>query len=108
MICVRVGRVYSESWTDSTDQWTKDNCRRFKKESCQILPLGHSNPKQCYRLGEEWLESCLAEMDLGMLADSWLSRSQQCAQAAKKINGIWACINNSVASRSREVIIRCT
>ncbi|KAK4832242.1 hypothetical protein QYF61_021167 [Mycteria americana] len=52
------------------------------------------------KLGEEWLENSPAEGDLGC----WLSRSQQCALAAKRANRILEHIKHSTTSRSREGI----
>ena len=58
-----------------------------------------------YRLGADLLERSSVEKDLGVLVDSRMAMSQQCALMANKTNSILGCIRKSIASRSREVIL---
>ncbi|GAB0185358.1 mitochondrial enolase superfamily member 1 [Grus japonensis] len=90
---------------DRLQSWVERYLMKFNKGKCRVLHPGRNNPRHQYRLGVDLLGSSTAEKDLKVLVDNKLSMSQQCALVAKKANGVLGCIEKSVASRSRDVII---
>jgi len=83
---------------DRLEHWAVINGMKFNKTECWILHLGRSNAGHKYKWGEEWPEGSPAERDLGVLADSRLSRSQQQVLAAKRANPILGRIKHSMTS----------
>lgn len=77
----------------------------FIKGKCQVLQLTWNQPRHRYMLGITQLENNFAEKYLGLVVDTHLNTGQQCGLDSKKANNILGCIGQSIASRSKEVIL---
>lgn len=67
------GRKSLQMDLDRLERWAEAKCMRFNQVKCHVLYFDQNNPMKCYRLGEEWQESCPAERDLGVLVNRWLN-----------------------------------
>ncbi|PKU42592.1 rna-directed dna polymerase from mobile element jockey-like [Limosa lapponica baueri] len=90
---------------DVLDKWADRSLMKFSKGKCKVLHLGRNNTMHQYMLRATQMESSFAEKDLWVLVNTKLNVIQQYDLVAKKANGILGCIQQSIASRWRDVIL---
>ena len=85
-------------------EWSDSDFVKLSKGKFKVLQLGRNNPM--YMLETRWKSAGnqLCRKHLGVIVGTKLNKSQQCALATKKANGIVGYITRSVASRSGKVI----
>ncbi|KAJ7402011.1 hypothetical protein BTVI_90041 [Pitangus sulphuratus] len=95
----------AEGYLDRLDQRAKANGMRFNKAKWWILALESQQPQAALWAGGRVAEKLPSRKGAAGAGRQRLNMSQQCAQVAKKANGILAYISNSVASKTRAVIV---
>ncbi|KAJ7424559.1 hypothetical protein BTVI_06059 [Pitangus sulphuratus] len=83
----------------------KPNEEKSNKSKHKVWHLSCGNAIYEYRLGEEVIDSSLAEKDLGILVDKKLNTTQQLVLVVQKDKCILDWIKRDVTSRPREVIL---
>ncbi|KAJ7402319.1 hypothetical protein BTVI_87528 [Pitangus sulphuratus] len=95
---IKVCGIWSKRFNLSGVADTPECCAALQKDPNRL-------DRHQYGLRANLLESSSLEKDLGVLVDSKVSMSQQCAFVAKKAHGVLGCIRKSITSRSREGIL---
>lgn len=72
-------------------KWADGSLMEPSKGNYKVLHLGRNKPMHQHVLGSAWLESSLAEKNLGVQVNTSLNMSQQCIVAVKT-NDILGCI----------------
>ena len=73
---------------DKLCKWSTDWCMRFNTDKCKVMHVGANNPQHEYFMFGDKLNKTNEEKDVGVIIQSNLKPSKQCAEAARKANQV--------------------
>ena len=68
--CAATGREFN-----SLERWADRNVMTLSQVKCKVLHMGRNNPMYQHKLGVNWVQSSLAEKNLGVLVGEKLTMS---------------------------------
>ena len=98
----RTRRCCRRAWTPWAAKWGM----AFNAAKCKVMHVGRRNPRFQYTMGEHILETTELERDIGMLVNSNLKPSDQCAKATKTVNAVLGQICRAFHYRERWTFVR--
>ena len=85
-----------------TDQW----CMEFNVKKCKVMHVGRGNGEFQYTMNGTALQTCQQERDIGVLISNNLKPSTQCAEEARRANGILTQISRAFLYRDKKIFLQ--
>ncbi|CAM4694163.1 unnamed protein product [Caretta caretta] len=85
--------------------WATTWQMKFNVDKCQVTHTGKNNPNYTYNVMGANLATTNQEKDLGVIMDSSLKTSMQCAEAVKKANRMLGIIKKGIENKTENILL---
>jgi hypothetical protein len=91
---------------DRLCEWASMWGMQFNVSKCNVMHMGHANPKFSYSMNGQELEETEEEKDISVVISSNMKPSAQCAVAPRTAQGVLGQITRAFYYRDRHVFMR--
>ncbi|CAM5150171.1 unnamed protein product [Eretmochelys imbricata] len=85
--------------------WATKWQMKFTVDKCKVMHIRKNNPNYTYNMMGANLATTNQEKDLGVIVDSSLKTSTQCAAAVKKANGMLRIIKKGIENKVENILL---
>uniref|UniRef100_K7F0M2 Reverse transcriptase domain-containing protein n=1 Tax=Pelodiscus sinensis TaxID=13735 RepID=K7F0M2_PELSI len=85
--------------------WATKWQMKFNVDKCKVMHIGKNNPNYTYSMMGANLATTNQERDLGVIVDSSLKTSTQCAVVVKKANRMLGIIRKGIENKTQNILL---
>uniref|UniRef100_A0A8C3H706 Reverse transcriptase domain-containing protein n=1 Tax=Chrysemys picta bellii TaxID=8478 RepID=A0A8C3H706_CHRPI len=85
--------------------WATKWQMKFNVDKCKVMHIGKNNSNYTYNMMGANLATTSQEKDLGVIVDSSLKMSTQCAEAVKKANRMLGIIKKGIENKTENILL---